>query len=53
MNPTKLLEMAEQILKHAAEYKATGDLKSLTKAQVRARNFMAAAYTVEEERRKK
>jgi len=53
MNPKKLVEMAEQILKHATEYNTTADIKALTKAQVRARNFMAAAYTVEEERRKK
>ena len=53
MTPKKLIELAESILKHANDYHKTNDLKSLTKAIVRSRNFQAAALRIDEEKRKK
>ena len=53
MNTKKLLELAESVKKHTENFIASGDLKDLTKAQVRARNYMAAALRIEEDKRKK
>ena len=52
-NTERLIKLAESALKHATNYNKTSDLKDLTKAMVRSRNFLAAALRVEDDRRKK